>query len=96
MHVILGYKSDIRRNADYLHCHSVNLRDVIENCRDILEAKAGEQEITLDTTGMAEFNPPQLLASEVHLRQIFMNIISNAIKYNKYGGKIFIQAIVLE
>lgn len=75
---------------------SVNLRDVIENCRDILEAKAGEQEITLDTTGMAEFNPPQLLASEVHLRQIFMNIISNAIKYNKYGGKIFIQAIVLE
>ena len=60
---------------------SVNLRDVIENCRDILEAKAGEQEITLDTTGMAEFNPPQLMASEVHLRQIFMNIISNAIKY---------------
>lgn len=75
---------------------SVNLRDVIENCRDILEAKAGEQEITLDTTGMAEFNPPQLMASEVHLRQIFMNVISNAIKYNKYGGKIFIQAIVLE
>ncbi len=75
---------------------SVNLRDVIENCRDILEAKAGEQEITLDTTGMAEFNPPQLMASEVHLRQIFMNIISNAIKYNKYGGKMFIQAIVLE
>ena len=75
---------------------SVNLRDVIENCRDILEAKAGEQEITLDTTGMAEFNPPQLMTSEVHLRQIFMNIISNAIKYNKYGGKIFIQAIVLE
>ena len=75
---------------------SVNLRDVIENCRDILEAKAGEQEITLDTTGMAEFNPPQLMASEVHLRQIFMNIISNAIKYNKYCGKIFIQAIVLE
>lgn len=75
---------------------SVNLRDVIENCRDILEAKAGEQEITLDTTGMAEFNPPQLMASEVHLRQIFMNIISNVIKYNKYGGKIFIQAIVLE
>lgn len=75
---------------------SVNIRDVIENCRDILEAKAGEQEITLDTTGMAEFNPPQLMASEVHLRQIFMNIISNAIKYNKYGGKIFIQAIVLE
>ena len=75
---------------------SVNLRDVIENCRDILEAKAGEQGITLDTTGMAEFNPPQLMASEVHLRQVFMNIISNAIKYNKYGGKIFIQAIVLE
>ena len=74
---------------------SVNLRDVIENCRDILEAKAGEQEITLDTTGMAEFNPPQLMASEVHLRQIFMNIISNAIKYNKPNGKIIATAEVV-
>lgn len=30
------------------------------------------------------------------MRQVFMNIVSNAIKYNRYGGKIFILAKVLE
>ena len=74
---------------------SVNLRDVIENCRDILEAKAGEHAIELET-GLNGFDPPQVLTSEVHLRQIFMNIISNAIKYNKYGGKIFVSAVEME
>lgn len=86
----------IDQNDIQLFEESVNLRDVIENCRDILEVKAGEQEINLDTVGMEGFNPPQVLASEVHLRQIFMNIISNAVKYNKYGGKIFIEAKVLD
>lgn len=86
----------IDHNDMKLFEESVNLRAIIENCRDILEAKAAEQEIELDITGLESFQPPQLLASEVHLRQVFMNIVSNAIKYNRYGGKIFILAKVLE
>ena len=84
---------DMRRidhNDMKLFEESVNLRAIIENCRDIMEAKAAEQEIELDITGLESFQPPQVLASEVHLRQVFMNIVSNAIKYNRYGGKIFI------
>ena len=90
---------DMRRidhNDMKLFEESVNLRAIIENCRDIMEAKAAEQEIELDITGLESFQPPQVLASEVHLRQVFMNIVSNAIKYNRYGGKIFILAKVLE
>lgn len=86
----------IDHNDIKLFEESVNLRAIIENCRDILEAKAAEQEIELDITGLESFQPPQVLASEVHLRQVFMNIVSNAIKYNRYGGKIFILAKVLE
>lgn len=86
----------INHNDMKLFEESVNLRAIIENCRDILEAKAAEQEIELDITGLESFQPPQVLASEVHLRQVFMNIVSNAIKYNRYGGKIFILAKVLE
>ena len=86
----------IEHNDMKLFEESVNLRAIIENCRDILEAKAAEQEIELDITGLESFQPPQVLASEVHLRQVFMNIVSNAIKYNRYGGKIFILAKVLE
>ena len=86
----------IDHNDMKLFEESVNLRAIIENCRDILEAKAAEQESELDITGLESFQPPQVLASEVHLRQVFMNIVSNAIKYNRYGGKIFILAKVLE
>ena len=86
----------IDHNDMKLFEESVNLRAIIEICRDILEAKAAEQEIELDITGLESFQPPQVLASEVHLRQVFMNIVSNAIKYNRYGGKIFILAKVLE
>lgn len=86
----------IAHNDMKLFEESVNIRDIIENCRDIMEAKAAEQEIELDITGLESFQPPQVLASEVHLRQVFMNIVSNAIKYNRYGGKIFILAKVLE
>ena len=86
----------IDHNDMKLFEESVNLRAIIENCRDILEAKAAEQDIELDITGLDSFQPPQVLASEVHLRQVFMNIVSNAIKYNRYGGKIFILAKVLE
>lgn len=86
----------IDHNDMKLFEESVNLRAIIENCRDILEAKAAEQEIELDITGLESFQPPQVLASEVHLRQVFMNIVSNAIKYNRYGRKIFILAKVLE
>ena len=86
----------IDHNDMKLFEESVNLRAIIENCRDILEAKVAEQEIELDITGLESFQPPQVLASEVHLRQVFMNIVSNAIKYNRYGGKIFILAKVLE
>ena len=71
---------------------SVDLRELIRNCMEILEARAGEMAIELDTSGLDGFEPPQVLTSEVHLRQVFMNIISNAIKYNKCGGKVFISA----
>lgn len=75
---------------------SVDLRELIRNCMEILEARAGEMAIELDTSGLDGFEPPQVLTSEVHLRQVFMNIISNAIKYNKCGGKVFISASELD
>ena len=67
---------------------------MINDILDILEARAGEQAIEMET-GLKEFDPPRVLTSEVHLRQVFMNIISNAIKYNRYRGKIFISATIL-
>ncbi len=74
---------------------SVYLREIINNCKDILEARAIEMGITLDSSGLESFNPPKVFTSPLHLRQIFMNIIGNAIKYNKTGGKVYVSAKVI-
>ena len=73
---------------------SVYLREVLEECRDILETKAAEYGITFMTPGLDEFYPPRVFTSELHLRQVVMNIVSNAIKYNKPNGKIVATAEV--
>ena len=75
--------------------NSVYLRDVMKNCKDILETRASEKGIELCTPDLEKFNPPRVITSEVHLRQIIMNIVSNAIKYNKPNGKVFLSAEVI-
>ena len=72
----------------YFAEESVYLREMLENCRDIMETRAAEHGIELETPGLENFNPSRVLTSELHIRQIAMNIISNAIKYNKPNGKI--------
>ena len=87
LEMVKKYHKKIRMASEYL-------LSLINDILDILEARAGEQAIEMET-GLKEFDPPRVLTSEVHLRQVFMNIISNAIKYNRYGGKIFISATIL-
>ena len=53
-----------------------------------METRAAEHGIELETPGLENFNPPRVLTSELHIRQIAMNIISNAVKYNRVGGEI--------
>ena len=75
---------------------SVYLRQVLESCCDILEARAKERGITLHAPGIDELCPPRIITSELHLRQVIMNVVSNAIKYNKPNGSVTITAEVLK
>lgn len=75
---------------------SVYLREILENCCDILGPRAAEHGIRLMASGIEKFSPPRVIASELHLRQIIMNIVSNAIKYNKPDGTIVITAETAE
>ena len=69
--------------------------DVRRLARDVLtisEMQAGERNIRIycDNTDEA-FPYPWIYGSPLHIRQIFINILSNAVKYNKPGGEIHIQ-----
>ena len=68
-----------------------DLRDTLSDCVTILSALAEEKEIGL------ELEEPSLTHSRVignplHLKQILMNVIDNAIRYNRPNGSVSVAA----
>ncbi len=65
----------------------MDIRQVFEKTCTLLEPQIGEMHLQFekDTPAMAH---PYVLGSTLHIRQIFQNILSNAVKYNREGGKI--------
>ncbi len=75
---------------------SVYLHRIVKSCIDIMINRATEEGITLNTDQLDEFYPPRVFASEQHIRQILLNLISNAVKYNYPGGTVTVSASVKE
>ena len=73
-----------------------DLHGIAVSCVDILRNRAQEAGITIDAHDLDQFHPPQVLASEQHIRQILVNLISNAVKYNRPGGRIVVGASVAQ
>ncbi|HHL45809.1 MAG TPA: PAS domain S-box protein [Gammaproteobacteria bacterium] len=71
---------------------AVSARDVLQECRDLLEPLAAERNITLELMPVAEHI--MLLADRVRLKEILLNLGSNAIKYNKINGCVSFSALV--
>ena len=65
----------------------VDLRELSQSVGTIIEARTAEEGIAfiIDKQHLPE---PYVYASPTHLRQVFLNVYSNCIKYNKVGGSI--------
>lgn len=64
--------------------------DMLENCMTILRPQAEEQGLKLEEKKI-KLRHTGLIGSPLHLRQILINIIGNAIKYNRPNGSIFVR-----
>lgn len=63
--------------------------NIIEVCSDVLTIcgiRARENGITPSNDGGTNIKYPNVYGSPLHFKQILMNIVNNAIKYNKPGG----------
>lgn len=65
------------------------LQDVLESYVEIMIPQAQQQGITLETKQIG-MTHTALIGSPLHLRQILINIVGNAIKYNRPNGKIVV------
>ena len=67
-----------------------DLYDTLENCITILAPQAQKAGIRM-VLEEVDLHHSKLIGNPLHLKQILMNIIENAIKYNRPAGSVFIQ-----
>lgn len=66
-----------------------DLRSLADDILTLTETRAAEANVTVVHQDCSANIPyPYVYGSPLHVRQIFVNIISNAIKYNKPGGTV--------
>lgn len=82
--------SKIESGTVTLTREAVDLQSLFQDICKIMEERAGDQGIVLEFRQKRPDAPipPCIYGSPLHLRQIFLNIYGNAVKYNRYGGKI--------
>lgn len=68
-----------------------DIREVLRGCWTDLESQAEKMGLELEKSGVSEIESPHVVGSPMHFRQIFANILSNAVKYNKIHGKIILR-----
>ena len=66
------------------------LHDTLENCIMILSAQAETQNIHLELKEEG-VQHNKLVGNPLYLKQILMNVIDNALKYNRPRGSVFVQ-----
>lgn len=65
----------------------INLVEISDEVGSIISTRTAEEGITFEF-GEQELPVPYVYGSPVHLRQIFLNVYGNCVKYNKVGGRI--------
>ncbi len=69
---------------------AVSLPGVVEDCVHLLQIRAQKREISLEA--IVEDDLPRVWADERAMRQIVLNLLTNAIKFTPQGGAVTIKA----
>ncbi len=83
--------SRIESGKTKLNHEKFDLRVCIDNCISIIGGQMATRD--MEMVRMIEpFEHPFLIGDELHLRQIFINILGNSVKFTPDGGKLYFRA----
>lgn len=80
--------SRIESGKTKIACEPIDIRQIIEHCSSIIGGQLQGRDIEL-VEEFAQLSYPYVLGDELHLRQILINILGNAVKFTPDGGKIY-------
>ena len=76
----------IERGKTEIASSPIDIRTVFDSCCSIIRGQISERNLELKTDIRCEH--PRVFGDELHLRQIFINILGNAVKFTTDGGTI--------
>ena len=89
--------SKLESGEVHLAEEAIDFSELTKDIVTITEMRAAEAGVTLQYEGgVDELKYPYVYGSPLHLRQIFLNIYSNSIKYNRVGGSVITRVRCLE
>jgi signal transduction histidine kinase len=83
-------KIEVDRMA--LHEESVDIAELVAECQRLLRDRAEERNLSFGVALPAEL--PALRADRLRIKQIVLNLLSNAMKFTPEGGRVSISAMV--
>jgi signal transduction histidine kinase len=78
----------------YIAQEPVNMSEVINETLTILQPQATERQISIAL--QVPETLPTLIGDPVRLKQVMVNLVSNAVKYNREGGRVDIEVQIRE
>ena len=76
----------IERGKTEIACEPIDIGTVFDNCCSIIKGQIADRDLELKTN--ISCSHTRLLGDELHLRQIFINILGNSVKFTRDGGTI--------
>lgn len=86
--------ANIKRQTLSIKVSPVRAQDLIAEARGLVVLRAAEKKVDLSACDLT--GPWIVLADRVRARQIFANLLSNAIKFTSSGGKIGVDAHMID
>ncbi len=80
--------SRIESGKAAINSEPMNLAAATDECASIIDGQLLERDVEL-IREFGDFEHPNLIGDELHLRQILINILGNAVKFTPDGGRIY-------